>query len=317
MNRVGAGGRGESVWVAWFLIANLRAFAAVAEARGDADRAERCRRSAESLRDAVERHAWDGDWYLRAFFDDGTPLGSARNDECQIDSIVQTWAVISGVADPARAHRAMEAVESRLVRRDDRLIRLFDPPFDAGALDPGYIKGYPPGVRENGGQYTHAATWVVLAAAEAGQGETAYRMLDLLNPIRHADSPEAIGRYKVEPYVVAADVYGWPPHVGRGGWTWYTGSASWLYRTAVEALLGLRRAGARLAFDPCIPAHWPGFELTYRYRTATYRVVVENPHRVERGVRAVTLDGSTCQSDEVSLDDDGREHEVRIILGPS
>ena len=258
MNRVGAEGRGESVWVAWFLIATLRAFADAAEARGDADRAARSRRSAESLRVAVEQHAWDGGWYLRAFFDDGTPLGSARNDECQIDSIAQSWAVISGAADPDRARRALEAVDERLVRREDGLILLFDPPFDAGPLDPGYIKGYLPGIRENGGQYTHAATWVVLAFARLGRGRTAFELFNLLNPIRHADSPEAVDRYKVEPYVVAADVYGRAPHVGRGGWTWYTGSASWLYRVALEAILGFRRAGDRLTARSVHPRRLAG-----------------------------------------------------------
>ncbi|MEJ7637830.1 MAG: hypothetical protein WKF75_07590 [Singulisphaera sp.] len=317
MNRVGAEGRGESVWVAWFLIATLRAFADAAEVRGDADRASRSRRSAESLRVAVEQNAWDGRWYLRAFFDDGTPLGSARNDACQIDSIAQSWAVISGAADPDRARRALEAVEERLIRREEGLILLFDPPFDAGPLDPGYIKGYPPGIRENGGQYTHAATWLVLAFARIGRGRTAFELFNLLNPIRHADSPEAVDRYKVEPYVVAADVYGRAPHVGRGGWTWYTGSASWLYRVALEAILGFRRAGDRLTLDPCIPGEWPGFELTYRHRTATYRIAVANPHGVERGIRAVTLDGSPLRGDAIPLEDDGRVHEVEVVMGPT
>ena len=200
--------------------------------------------------------------------------------------------MISGAGDPERARRALEAVDERLVRREDGLILLFDPPFDAGPLEPGYIKGYVPGIRENGGQYTHAATWVVQAFARLGRGRAAFELFDLLNPIRHADSPEAVARYKVEPYVVAADVYGRAPHVGRGGWTWYTGSAAWLYRVALEAILGFRRAGDRLTLDPCIPGDWPGFEMTYRHRTATYRIVVDNPHGVERGIRAVTLDGS-------------------------
>jgi cyclic beta-1,2-glucan synthetase len=315
MNRVGVEGRGESVWVAWFLIANLRAFAPVAEARGDAGRAARCRQSAESLSVAVEESAWDGGWYRRAYFDDGTPLGSVQNDECQIDSIAQTWAVISGASDPERARLALQAVEERLVRREDGLILLFDPPFDTGRLDPGYIKGYLPGIRENGGQYTHAATWVALAAALAGRGGTAFELFDLLNPIRHAETPEAVARYKVEPYAVAADVYGRPPHVGRGGWTWYTGSASWLYRVAVEAILGFRRSGDRLVLDPCIPAHWPGFELTYRHRSATYRITLENLHGIEHGIPSVTLDGAPAQGGLIPLADDGAVHEVRIVIG--
>jgi cellobiose phosphorylase len=224
--------------------------------------------------------------------------------------------VISGAGDPDRSRLALEAVDRRLIRREDGVILLFDPPFDEGPLDPGYIKGYLPGIRENGGQYTHAATWVVLAFARSGRGRTAFELFNLLNPIRHADSPEAVDRYKVEPYVVAADVYGRAPHVGRGGWTWYTGSASWLYRVALEGILGFRRAGDRLTVDPCIPGDWPSFELTYRHRTATYRIAVANPHGVERGVRAVTLDGSPLYGRAIPLLDDGRVHEVQVVMGP-
>jgi cellobiose phosphorylase len=219
MDQVGAHGQGESVWNGWFMLTTLRDFADLAEARSDAPRAAWCREQSESLRTAVEEHAWDGEWYRRAYFDDGTPLGSAANDECQIDSIAQSWAVISAVGRPDRARQAMQAVHERLVRDADRLILLFDPPFDRGVLEPGYIKGYVPGIRENGGQYTHAATWVVLATALLGQGERAVELFALLNPIRHATSPDAVARYKVEPYVVAADVCGAPPHTGRGGWT--------------------------------------------------------------------------------------------------
>jgi cyclic beta-1,2-glucan synthetase len=241
MNRVGIEGRGESVWVSWFLIANLKAFAPLAESRGDAERVARCREAAEALRLATEQNAWDGAWYRRAYFDDGTPLGSSQNDECQIDSIAQTWGVISGAADPERAKQAMAAVESRLIKGDDGLILLFDPPFDAGKLNPGYIKGYLPGIRENGGQYTHAAIWVVVAMARLGRGREAFDLFRLLNPIHHGETPEGVRRYKVEPYVVAADVYGRPPHIGRGGWTWYTGSA----------LLDVPRGGRG---DPRLPA---------------------------------------------------------------
>ena len=315
MNRVGSAGRGESVWDAWFLLTILGRFAELAESRGDAARVAHCRDEARRLREAVESRAWDGCWYRRAYFDDGTPLGSEQNDECRIDSLAQTWAVISGAADPERARRAMEAVEEHLVRDDDGLILLFTPPFDRGTLQPGYIKGYVPGIRENDGQYTHAATWVVLATALLGRGRRASELFDLLNPIHHASDPESTARYKVEPYVVAADIYGRPPHTGRGGWTWYTGSASWLYRVGLEALLGFRLRGTRLLLDPCIPGDWPGFEITYRHRSTIYHIAIENPDGVERGVRALTLDGRPLDGDAVDLADDGQVHEVRVTMG--
>ena len=244
MNRVGAGGRGESVWLGWFLHATLARFAALCERRGDAGQAATYRQRAETLRQALERNGWDGDWYLRAFYDDGTPLGSAQDAECQIDSIAQSWAVLSGAGEPDRAAQAMDAVRRRLVRPEDGLLLLFTPPFDKTPRDPGYIKGYLPGIRENGGQYTHAALWSAWAFAELGQSETAEGIFRLLNPIYHADTPAKVERYKVEPYVVAADVYGVAPHIGRGGWTWYTGSAAWMYRLGLEGILGLHRAGA-------------------------------------------------------------------------
>jgi cellobiose phosphorylase len=315
MNKVGAEGKGESVWNGWFMLATLREFAGLAEPRGDGARAAWCRERADALRVALEEHAWDGRWYRRAYFDDGTPLGSANNDECQIDSIAQSWAVISGGGDPERSRQAMAAVEERLVRDADGLILLFTPPFDRGRLEPGYIKGYVPGIRENGGQYTHAATWVVLATALLGDGQRAVELFDLLNPVHHASSPEGVERYKVEPYVVCADVYGAPPHTGRGGWTWYTGSASWLYRIGLEAILGFRLRGTRLELDPCVPRGWPGYEITYRHRSATYHVVVENSGGSGRGVRSVTVDGSGVPEGVVELADDGRQHEVRITLG--
>jgi cyclic beta-1,2-glucan synthetase len=290
--------------------------AALAQERGQADRADRWRSEAERLRRAVEEQSWDGAWYRRAYFDDGTPLGSASNDECQIDSLPQTWAVVSAAADPGRARQAMAEVERRLVRSDDGLILLFTPPFDQGPLQPGYIKGYLPGIRENGGQYTHAATWVVLATAQLGQGTRAAALFDLLNPLSHSSSPEAVARYKVEPYVVAADVYSVPPHTGRGGWTWYTGSAAWLYRVGLEAILGLCKEGGHLRLDPRIPGDWPGFEVTYRHRSSTYHLVVENPQRVEGGVAGVWLDGAEVPAGKVLLGDDGRAHEVRVVLGP-
>jgi cellobiose phosphorylase len=315
MNKVGAGGKGESVWNGWFFVTVLRAFAELGGRRGDSPRAEWCRQRAEALRAALEANAWDGSWYRRAYFDDGTPLGSAQNDECQIDAIPQAWSVISGAADPSRARQATAAVEERLVRPEGKLIQLFDPPFDKGALQPGYIKGYVPGIRENGGQYTHAATWVVLAVALQGRGDRALELWNMLNPVYHATTPAEVERYKVEPYVVCADVYGVPPHTGRGGWTWYTGSASWLYRVALEGILGFRRAADTLRIEPCVPPGWRGYEIAYRYGSATYRVRVDNPTGTGRGVVSVTLDGQPVAGGAVPLRDDGRDHAVRVTLG--
>jgi cyclic beta-1,2-glucan glucanotransferase len=316
MNEVGAGGKGESVWLGWFLYATLSRWAPVADARGEGKRAERWREYVGALADALEREGWDGQWYRRAYFDDGTPLGAAVNDACRIDSIAQSWSVLSGAADPARQAQAMAAVDEHLVRRADRLVLLFTPPFDRTRLEPGYIKGYLPGVRENGGQYTHAAIWSAMAFAALGDGDRAAELFAMLNPINHARTEAAVQRYKVEPYVVAADVYAEPPHVGRGGWTWYTGSAGWMYRAGVEAMLGFRLRGARLSVDPCIPRAWPGFEMTFRYGSARYHVVVANPHGVSRGVSSVELDGIRLDGDSaVALTDDGKTHELRIGLG--
>jgi cyclic beta-1,2-glucan synthetase len=315
MNRVGAGGKGESVWLAWFQLAILPQMEEIAARRGDPATVELCRSHAARLRQAVEENAWDGQWYRRAYFDDGTPLGSAQNDECQIDSLAQTWAVISGGADPHRTSQALASADQRLVRLADRLVLLLDPPFDHGNLHPGYIKGYLPGIRENGGQYTHAATWMVQATALAGQGTHALELFDLLNPLRHASTPEEVARYKVEPYVITGDVYGVAPHTGRGGWTWYTGSAAWFYRVALEDLLGFRLRGDHLEFDPCIARHWPRFEVRYQHRSALYHILVENPQHVEHGVAAVWLDGVAVEGRKIPLADDGREHQVRIVLG--
>jgi cellobiose phosphorylase len=315
MNKVGVDGKGESVWNAWFFVSVLNAFAELAERCSQAEDANWCRARAEELRVALEANAWDGAWYRRAYFDDGTPLGSAQNDECQIDAIPQAWAVIAGVADPTRARSAMDAVQQRLVRVGDKLIQLFDPPFDKGSLQPGYIKGYVPGIRENGGQYTHAATWVALATALQGRGDRAMELWNLINPIYHATTTEEVQHYKVEPYVACADVYGASPHTGRGGWTWYTGSASWLYRVAIEAILGFQLRGDTLRFDPCIPQSWPGFELGYRHRSATYRILVDNSSGTGRGVRSVELDGHRLPNDTVPLTDDLKTHDVRVQLG--
>jgi cyclic beta-1,2-glucan synthetase len=314
MNRVGAEGKGESVWDGWFLVTILIRFAAVAELHSDSDRAAKYRCQASQLLDALEENAWDGLWYRRAYFDDGTPLGSTQNDECKIDSLTQTWAVISGAAKSERAQQAMASVEEYLIRQADQMILLFTPPFDKGPLQPGYIKGYVPGIRENGGQYTHAATWVVQATALLGQGKRALELFNLLNPISHTSSAEKVARYRVEPYVVVADIYGQPPHTGRGGWTWYTGSAGWLYRVGLENILGFRPEGSRLRIEPCIPPHWPKYVLIYRYRSATYRITVENPDGMEGGEQEAWLDGRALAGASVDLVDDGRTHEVRIVL---
>jgi cyclic beta-1,2-glucan synthetase len=315
MNRVGNLGRGESVWVGWFLHTTLSGFAPLADARPDAVRAQAYRAHVERLKQALEAAAWDGDWYRRAYFDDGTPLGSTENEECRIDSIVQSWGVISGAAETHRAHRAMAAVEEYLIRRGDGLVILFTPPFDKSALDPGYIKGYVPGVRENGGQYTHAALWVLIAYALIGDGDRAGELFTLLNPISHASTRAGLHRYKVEPYVAAADVYAVWPHTGRGGWTWYTGSASWMYRAGLEFILGFRLRGERLLVDPCIPRGWREYSIDYRYKTARYHIKVENPYGLSRGIKSVEVDGAAQTSDEIALTDDGAEHQVRIVLG--
>ncbi len=316
MNRIGHEGKGESVWLGWFLHATLWEFARVAEIRGERQRAETWRKHVRALKSALEHEAWDGDWYRRAYFDDGTPLGSASNSECRIDSIAQSWGVLSGAADPARAARAMAAVEQYLVRRGDGLILLFTPPFDHIPQDPGYIKGYLPGVRENGGQYTHAAIWSVLAFAALGEGDKAGELFALLNPINHASTRAGIHRYKVEPYVVAGDIYAETPHVGRGGWTWYTGSAGWMYRGGIEWILGFRVRGSRLYIDPCIPRAWRGFQLDFRYHSARYEIRVENPHGVTQGVASVNMDDTPLTpSSEIPLADDGATHYIHVVLG--
>ena len=317
LNRMGELGRGESSWLGWFLHATLSSFAQVARARGETARSARWVAHAAALRDALEREAWDGGWYRRGYYDDGSPLGSAASDECRIDSIAQSWSVMSGAADPARAAEAMAAVDQRLIDRDSRLALLFDPPFDRTPRDPGYIKGYPPGIRENGGQYTHAATWSVIAFAELGQADKAAELFSMLNPVNRATTRADVHRYKVEPYVVAADVYSVAPHVGRGGWTWYTGSAGWMYRAGLEWILGFRVQGSSLRVDPCIPAHWPGFEIAFRHHDTTYTIVVENPEHVSRGVSQVELDGLRLagRPTTISLVDDGAAHFVRLVLG--
>ncbi len=314
MNRVGVHGRGESIWLGWFLYATMSRFVSLCEHIEDHVQADIYRRSMEKLQTALEGNAWDGHWYLRAFYDEGTPLGSSQNMECQIDSIAQSWAMISKGAGPERARQAMESVLKRLVNTNDQLLRLFTPPFDKTDRDPGYIKGYPPGVRENGGQYTHAAIWAAWAVAEMGQGDQAGMLFRLLNPIYHSDSPEKAQHYRVEPYVIAADVYSVPPYTGRGGWTWYTGSSGWMYRFGIESILGLQREGNWLRIDPCIPKGWPGFEVSYRFGQATYKIRIENTLGVSRGVRQVTLDGDVLADFRIPLIDQNRQSQVIIHL---
>jgi len=317
MNRVGAKGRGESIWLGWFLHTTLAEWAPIAEARGEAERGRVWRQHRHALGRALETSGWDGDWYRRAYFDDGAPLGSAENAECRIDSIAQSWAVLSGAADPHRAARAMNAVEEYLVHREQAIVLLFTPPFVRATRDPGYVKGYPPGIRENGGQYTHAAIWAIMAFAALGDGDRAGELFALLNPINHTSTRAGLYRYRVEPYVVAGDVYAEVPHSGRGGWTWYTGSAGWMYRAGIEWLLGFRIRGASLFLDPCIPRTWTGFSITFRYHASRYEVHVENPHGVTRGISRVEIDGVAAEGGRAALPlvDDGATHHVRVWLG--
>jgi cyclic beta-1,2-glucan synthetase len=313
MNRVGHAGRGESVWLGWFLVTVLNDFAPICERRGRSDLTVTYRDEARWLTGMLEL-AWDGDWYRRAYFDDGTPLGSVQNEECKLDSLTQSWAVIAGTAQPRRAERAMNAVRAHLVRRDAQLVLLLTPPFDRMTHDPGYIKGYVPGVRENGGQYTHAAVWTVVALAGLGMGDEAMELFHMINPINHMRTPEGTERYRAEPYVVAADVYAHPMHVGRGGWTWYTGSAGWMYRAAVRSLLGLRRHGATMSVSPCIPAIWPQYSMEWTFGRTRYRFTVSNPDHGSERIKSAELDGVAVDPRAIPLEDDGGEHDVTIVL---
>jgi cellobiose phosphorylase len=313
MNNVGAQGKGESVWLGFFLFEVLTQFGNLADRQGDALFAERCRIESAQLRRNLELHGWDGGWYRRAYFDDGTPLGSARSAECQIDSIAQSWSVLSGAGAPERSRIAMNAVDERLVKREYGLVQLLDPPFDNLGVDPGYIRGYVPGVRENGGQYTHAAIWTAMAFASLDDPERAWQLLAMINPINHGNSPEAVALYRAEPYVVAADVYAVAPHTGRGGWTWYTGSAGWMYRLIVESLLGLRREARRLTFAPCLPAAWPSCEIQYRYGETLYRISIRRTSAADL-VPNVIVDGVAQSERSVLLVDDHQDHLVEVAV---
>ena len=317
MNRVGHGGLGESVWLGWFLYATLTRFASVAKEQNENDCVSRWLKHSDDLKNALEKEAWDGAWYRRAYFDDGTPLGSASSIECRIDSIAQSWSVISKAANTDRAFKAMESVEKYLIRPGDNLILLFTPPFSKTHLDPGYIKGYLPGIRENGSQYTHAAIWNVIAFSMLGNGNKAYELFSMLNPINHAGTRAGVHRYKVEPYVIAADVYSEPPHVGRGGWTWYTGSAGWMYHAGIESILGLQVEGNVLHINPCIPNYWGNFTVNYQYKATRYEIVVENPNSISNGVKKIELDDKSIIPVEngIPLTDDKKVHLVKVILG--
>jgi cyclic beta-1,2-glucan synthetase len=313
MNRVGQGGRGESVWLGWFLTCILRDFAAIAVARGEQARAQRWHAEREHLVAMLDQ-AWDGEWYRRAYFDDGTPLGSAQSRECRIDALSQSWAVLSRAASRSRAERAMDSVRMHLVRREAGLVQLLAPPFDASSPDPGYIQGYPPGVRENGGQYTHAALWTVMAIAESGNGDEAVELFHMLNPVNHTRTAADVARYRVEPYVLAADVYTHPAHVGRGGWTWYTGSAAWMYRVGLESILGIVRHGDHLTIAPRIPGSWSGFSVQWRHGRSVYDIRVDNPEHATGGRLEARLDGERVDPAAIPLVDDGRSRRIEIVL---
>jgi cyclic beta-1,2-glucan synthetase len=302
MNRIGEAGRGESVWVAWFQISIFERFPTLLRELNDDQNAERFDTQARSLRDAVEKSAWDGAWYCRAFFDDGSPLGSQTNDECRIDSLTQSWAVIAGGPE-TRSREALASAVQQLVPADTDLILLFTPPFDHTAMDPGYVKGYLPGVRENGGQYSHAAMWIVQAAAMSGDGALAMKLFDRLNPIHHSDTPEKSQRYKVEPYVIAADVYANSQHLGRGGWTWYSGAAGWMYRVAIENMLGIHIEKDQLTLNPALPSDWNEFRFSYRRNTTTWHV------------RAIRDAARSTGSGTLRLIEDGLQHDVELRFG--
>jgi cellobiose phosphorylase len=314
LNRVGSQGRGESVWLAFFLYDVLTQFAELARVHGDSAFADRCLAEAQRLRQNIELNAWDGDWYRRAYFDNGEPLGSRSNPECQIDSLPQSWSVISGAGDPPRSRQAMQSVDRRLVHRDTGLVQLFAPPFDNSALEPGYIKGYIPGVRENGGQYTHGAVWAAMAYARLGETERAWELCGMLSPIHHGASDRSIAVYKVEPYALAADVYAVAPHVGRGGWTWYTGSAGWMYRLLVETLLGVNLEGDRLRLAPRLPKAWTSFKIHYRHRQAVYHITVTRLAATSAEAASLTVDGREIPGNVLPLGGEPGEHAVELKL---
>jgi cellobiose phosphorylase len=315
MDKVGEHGKGESVWLSFFFYEVMQRFADIATLHQDPAFAAECRTQAQTLQQQIEQNGWDGNWYLRAYFDDGTPLGSHANVECQIDSISQSWAVLSGAGNTERTQQAMQSVRQRLVRDDDQLIQLLDPPFDRSDQNPGYIRGYVPGVRENGGQYTHAAIWAIMAFARMGDRQSAWELMRMINPINHARNAEEIAVYKVEPYVVAADVYAVTPHTGRGGWTWYTGSAGWMYRLLVESLLGFHVEGDQLTINACVPDDWDSYGIDYRYGDTIYRIMITQTRgNGSPGACRFRLDGVDLPEAVLTLVDDRQEHRIEVML---
>jgi cyclic beta-1,2-glucan synthetase len=312
MNRVGHEGKGESVWLGWFIHATVTAFLPHVEAR-DPALAEKWRKYLNRLASSLENHAWDGAWYRRGYFDDGTPMGTASAEECRIDSLAQSWAVIARAGDGARAKQAILEAERQLIRPSDRIAMLFTPAFDKTPLDPGYIKGYPPGIRENGGQYTHAACWMVVALAQLGMNDKAHKLLHMLNPINYSSTLAGAQRYRTEPYVVAADVYSAPAHVGQAGWTWYTGSAGWLYQAGLQAILGLEQRGEELYVTPCIPPEWEEFEFTVQRGKTRYEIKVVRKAREDS--TGAAAEGARPRQTIIRLADDGQTHRIQLIIG--
>ncbi len=317
MNLVGAAGKGESVWLAWFLCELLQGMANMSSLLHQPELSKAYEDDRYALIQRVEKAGWDGEWYLRGTFDNGAPLGSSLNSEAKIDSLPQSWACLSGAADPIRADLALESAWKHLVREDESLVLLFEPPFDTSTPSPGYIKGYPPGVRENGGQYTHAALWMAMAFARKGDGGRAVQLLRMLNPIEHSRDAEAAWHYGIEPYVVAADIYRLPGRIGQGGWSWYTGSAAWMYRTWIEEVLGLQLQNEQMRINPVIPAAWPGFSLSYRHGETTYAIQVENPDGCESGVAWVEMDGRRISDGVIQMERSLVKHQVVVRMGKS
>jgi len=315
MNTVGNKGKGESVWLGWFLYSILNSFSSIVKDMNEPDRANRYTELAKKIANAIEKNAWDGAWYLRAFYDDGSPLGASKNAECIIDSLAQSWSIISGGGKLDRSKLAMESVDKNLIKKEEGLILLFTPPFDKSDQNPGYIKAYVPGVRENGGQYTHAATWVINAYAMLGEGDKACKLFNAINPINHSRTSLECATYKVEPYVMAADVYAVSPHIGRGGWTWYTGAAGWMYRVGIEHILGFKKEGNKLRIDPCIPKDWKEFNIKYKYGSTTYNIQVKNPDGVNGNVEQIIVDGQVIEEKIIVLSNKENEHNVEILLG--
>jgi cyclic beta-1,2-glucan synthetase len=314
MNRVGIEGKGESVWLAWFLIHVMNDFSDLLTFSGQENSGEHFKSEAKRLAQAVEETAWDGSWYRRAYFDNGTPLGSNENSECKIDSLAQSWAVICGLGDPNRTPIALDSAYKELVDEKNNVVKLLTPPFDTSEPDPGYIRGYPPGVRENGGQYTHGSSWLAMAYARMGDGDKAVSLLNMMHPTCHTTNMESVFKYRVEPYVICADVYDLEGQIGRGGWTWYSGSSGWIYRIWLEEILGFKLRGNKLTIECTIPTHWNGFKLNYQHKTSHYLISVENPHHICRGRTSVTVDGNLQSSPEILLVDDGQQHTVNIVL---